>query len=843
PISLAMLPISHSSRLVLLFLLAVSISFVWRRFERLPEVHDINPSTGPSHSSVKTARFFKAKYSSSRDGRVDISAKDSQGDMSTFALRTLLSINTTFFKLDPATHTTLEIRPNSKSEVHDQAVHKTVRRKRENSSTANWSLLQRGNTGVSAQQITVVGEKFALIIDKVEHNSLKINGRPAWAALYNLETDEVMPLSLKSNSFCAGGSFLSNGTLLNIGGNAPEFQKQEFGDTNGLQSIRFYTPCDDGKCAINEYANIKLTTARWYPTSTRLPDGSVMIVGGSTEDQQSDNRILPSEKFQANAKSPVFSPFLNRTLVTNLFPIVIALPIPDMIFMAANNAAMLYNWKTNTETPLPSFPNGVRVTYPFTGSGVLLPLSPRNNYTPEVLVCGGTDLDDRLPATSLRVSDPASSQCARMVLTDTGIKDGWKIEQMPSPRIMPDLIMMPDGRVLIVNGAKTGVAGYGNLVDRVGGSNADNPNFTPVLYDPDAPAGHRFTTEGMPTSRIPRLYHSVAALVPSGKIIIAGSNPNKDFSTNTYPTEYRVEWLSPPYLTDPSRPVISEIPRIANYKERITVKLGNSALNLSTQGVKLQAVLLDHGYAFRTHGLTSSKTEYHGGIAKECATSSHSPFTGNLPTWTCMAIHSGEWYSEHWKKNHDRLREAHRLNIDLLDPCKRNSSSILFLENEIVHNSNENSLGMQIALDKLDFEGRVRLKNGSVGMGVKERGHPKGQGELSDNKIYSLGGKNNIKCVKTKRSGRRAVAEIKLTRPGGGLFVAIAVNGVESINVDERTRAKEASQDSAARWVTALIATAHWGGATIAVAISAGEKFQVERSVLVAAAGLTESTG
>ncbi|POW18716.1 hypothetical protein PSHT_05531, partial [Puccinia striiformis] len=837
PISLAMLPISHSSRLVLLFLLAVSISFVWRRFERLPEVHDINPSTGPSHSSVKTARFFKAKYSSSRDGRVDISAKDSQGDMST-----LLCGRYSPSILPSSSWTRRHIRRWRSAQIQNPKF-TTKQYTRLSDGRGKIALRPTGRSCSEVIRITVVGEKFALIIDKVEHNSLKINGRPAWAALYNLETDEVMPLSLKSNSFCAGGSFLSNGTLLNIGGNAPEFQKQEFGDTNGLQSIRFYTPCDDGKCAINEYANIKLTTARWYPTSTRLPDGSVMIVGGSTEDQQSDNRILPSEKISSQRKIPVFSPFLNRTLVTNLFPIVIALPIPDMIFMAANNAAMLYNWKTNTETPLPSFPNGVRVTYPFTGSGVLLPLSPRNNYTPEVLVCGGTDLDDRLPATSLRVSDPASSQCARMVLTDTGIKDGWKIEQMPSPRIMPDLIMMPDGRVLIVNGAKTGVAGYGNLVDRVGGSNADNPNFTPVLYDPDAPAGHRFTTEGMPTSTIPRLYHSVAALVPSGKIIIAGSNPNKDFTTNTYPTEYRVEWLSPPYLTDPSRPVISEIPRIANYKERITVKLGNSALNLSTQGPKLQAVLLDHGYAFRTHGLTSSKTEYHGGIAKECATSSHSPFTGNLPTWTCMAIHSGEWYSEHWKKNHDRLREAHRLNIDLLDPCKRNSSSILFLENEIVHNSNENSLGMQIALDKLDFEGRVRLKNGSVGMGVKERGHPKGQGELSDNKIYSLGGKNNIKCVKTKRSGRRAVAEIKLTRPGGGLFVAIAVNGVESINVDERTRAKEASQDSAARWVTALIATAHWGGATIAVAISAGEKFQVERSVLVAAAGLTESTG
>lgn len=163
----------------------------------------------------------------------------------------------------------------------------------------------------------------------------------------------------------------------------------------------------------------------------------------------------PPKTFGFTAKSPIYSPFLNRTLITNLFPIVIALPMPEMIFIAANNDAMLYNWKTNTESPLPPFPNRVRVTYPFTGSGILLPLSPDNGYTPEVLVCGGTNLDDRLSSSSLRVSDPASSQCARMVLTDSGRNEGWKIEQMPSPRIMPDLIMLPEGKVLIVNGAKS----------------------------------------------------------------------------------------------------------------------------------------------------------------------------------------------------------------------------------------------------------------------------------------------------------------------------------------------------------------------------------------------------
>ena len=109
------------------------------------------------------------------------------------------------------------------------------------------------------------------------------------------------------------------------------------------------------------------------------------------------------------------------------------------------------------------------------------------------------------------------------------------------------------------------VASYGNLVDNFGDSNVGNPSFTLVLYDPTAPAGQNFNSEVLPTSNIPWLDHSVAMLVPSGKIMIANSNPNKDFSTNKYPTEYRVESLSPPNLNDPSQPVNSELTLIPNY--------------------------------------------------------------------------------------------------------------------------------------------------------------------------------------------------------------------------------------------------------------------------------------
>lgn len=150
----------------------------------------------------------------------------------------------------------------------------------------NWTLIQRGNTGVAAMQLAMVTDTHAIIIDKVEHNPETINGHPAWATLYNLRTHERRPLNIRSNSFCAGGTWLSNGTLLNIGGN-PVVESHtgaaDFGDLNGLQAIRLFDPCDDDECDILEAPNkMRLASARWYNSATRLDDGSVMIIGGST---------------------------------------------------------------------------------------------------------------------------------------------------------------------------------------------------------------------------------------------------------------------------------------------------------------------------------------------------------------------------------------------------------------------------------------------------------------------------------------------------------------------------------------------------------------------------------
>lgn len=448
-----------------------------------------------------------------------------------------------------------------------------------------WTLIQRGSTGVHAMQLAIISQTHALIVDKVEHNPLSVDNHPAWAALYNLDNDSVKPLRMQSNSFCAGGTFLSNGTLVNVGGN-PVVESRtsaaDFGDLDGLQAIRLFQPCDSpnvNNCEMYEdHARIRMASPRWYNTVVRISDGSAMIIGGSKKGGWINNATVNNPTIEyyppksiAGSNIPIHLPFLERTLNANLFVIAFVLP-NGRVFMAANRDAIIYDWTSNRETPLPQIPNGVRVTYPMTGTGLLLPLSPKNHYSPEILLCGGSTVNDRQPGYEISSQDPASSQCSRIILTEEGIKTGWTVEQMPQARVMPDAVLLPTGQVLIVNGGKSGIAGYGNVRQQVGTSNADNPVLTPVLYDPNAKGGSRFSSNGLPTSPIPRLYHSVATLTPRGNIMIAGSNPNLDRSEVRYGTEYRVEWLNPPYMSQ-QRPMILQSPRIIGFGEAFELQV------------------------------------------------------------------------------------------------------------------------------------------------------------------------------------------------------------------------------------------------------------------------------
>ncbi|KAF4586520.1 hypothetical protein EYR38_010799 [Pleurotus pulmonarius] len=460
-----------------------------------------------------------------------------------------------------------------------------------------WSFnLKEATSGIVALESIVVSPTLAIFFNRPSVDPLQFNNHSALGALWDLKTSTVVkPLNVISNTFCGSGALLSNGTMVSVGGDSGA------GIVNaGNQAIRIFEPClspTGEDCTLFENLETHhLFERRWYASSIRIFDGSLMIVGGThvTTPFYNVDPVNSFEFFPKKENAPRPSPFLERSLPSNLFPRIFALP-DGRVFMVANNQSIIYDIEANTETILPDIPNNVRVTNPIDGSAILLPLSPPD-FIPEVLVCGGT-ATDTIDSELLSTQTPASSQCSRIKLTEEGIKAGWQIEHMLEGRTMPELLHLPNGQILITNGGSTGFAAIGSVADLVGGSNADNAVLTPSLYTPSLPLGRRISNKGMPTTNIPRMYHSSITLTPQGNFLIAGSNPNGNTTMTgvKFPSEFRVETLDPPFM-NAERPKLVSVPKKLAFGQKVSVPI-SIPRGLRARDIKVS--LMDLG--FSTH--------------------------------------------------------------------------------------------------------------------------------------------------------------------------------------------------------------------------------------------------
>ncbi|KAJ7961354.1 glyoxal oxidase-related protein [Quillaja saponaria] len=352
----------------------------------------------------------------------------------------------------------------------------------------------------------------------------------------DLQTNQIRPLMILTDTWCSSGQFLPDGTLLQTGG-----------DMDGVNKIRKFEPCEvNGSCDWVELNDVELVNGRWYATNQILPDGSVIIVGG-----RAANTV---EFYPPRSDGAVSFPFLadvEDNQMDNLYPYVHLLP-NGHLFIFANNKAVLYDYQRNTILKnYPPLDGGPR-NYPSGGSSVMLSL--QGDYsTAVIVVCGGAQYGAFIQRTT---DTPAHGSCGRIVATE--LDPVWEMEDMPFGRIMGDMVMLPTGEVLIVNGAQSGTQGF---------EMASNPCLYPLLYRPDQPVGLRFMT--LNPGIVPRMYHSTANLLPDGRVLIAGSNPHYFYKFNAeYPTELRIEAFSPEYLSADRaniRPTIEGIPETVRY--------------------------------------------------------------------------------------------------------------------------------------------------------------------------------------------------------------------------------------------------------------------------------------
>ncbi|CAN7041221.1 aldehyde oxidase GLOX [Brassica rapa] len=364
---------------------------------------------------------------------------------------------------------------------------------------------------------------------------------------YDVAFNSIRPLTIESNTWCSSGGVTPEGALLQTGG-----------DKEGERKARMFYPCDDESCDWTEVDNA-LYVRRWYATNHVLPDGRQIIIGGRN---QFNFEFFPKTKAPSLYKLPFLSETYDAGQENNLYPFVF-LNSDGNLFIYANNKAILLDYNKNTVVKTyPKIPGGDPRSYPSTGSAVLLPIKnlEAEVVEMEVLVCGGAPKGSYLLALYKNTFVKALDTCARIKINDD--KPQWVLEKMPRSRVMGDMILLPNGHVLLINGGSSGSAGW---------ELGREPVLNPDLYHPDKPVGSRFQVQN--PSTIPRMYHSTAGLLRDGRVLVGGSNPHQfyNFTDVLFPTELRLEAFSPSYLESQ---YWSIRPRIISLLSHSTVNYG-----------------------------------------------------------------------------------------------------------------------------------------------------------------------------------------------------------------------------------------------------------------------------
>ena len=433
----------------------------------------------------------------------------------------------------------------------------------------------------------------------------------------DIATNKADIIDVYSNAFCASGMHLPNGSFTTFGGNGAvgpggnlgsvpysNGASAQFDDTykdyDGTRAIRIVNPCtgsnsdlvSNPQCGWWEDATVlQMQKSRWYSTAEALADGTIALIGGfvnggyinrnypNTDPAYEGGAAEPTVEFYPTRGDAKVMQFMIDTSGLNSYAHAFMMPSGKM-FLQANVSAMLWNPDTFEENRLPDVPGGVVRVYPASGGVAMLPLTPQNNYNPTLLFCGGSDMPEydwgnySWPFVDTWLV-PASKDCQRITPEPLdGSSPTWEQDDdMFESRTMGQLINLPDGTLLVLNGGLNGTGGYAERTLTTltygqmpfGMSLASGPVGRPSIYNPSAVAGSRWNSDQLSTSSIPRLYHSTALLLPDGSVMIAGSNPNVDVNLTTFfPTTYKVEYFYPPYYSE-NRPVPTGIPQTLTY--------------------------------------------------------------------------------------------------------------------------------------------------------------------------------------------------------------------------------------------------------------------------------------
>ena len=310
--------------------------------------------------------------------------------------------------------------------------------------------------------------------------------------------------------FCSGHSFLPDGSLLVTGGHAADYV--------GVANASIYNPFTNSWKALPA-----MNAGRWYPTNVPLSNGDMLVLGGSVNTSQGSDALpqvwqLSTGSWRNLTSAQLQLPLYTRAVLAPNGKVFAAGPSVTTRYLSTSGTG---SWTTVGNTKFTASRDyGAVVIY---DSGKL------------VTIGGGDPPTNTAEVIDLNSTTPAWSYTGAMA----------------HARRQNNGTVLPDGKVLVTGGSSGS-----------GFDNSSAPVYQAEMWDP---ATGKFTA--MASSTVYRGYHSVAVLLPDGRVFSGGGNvggPN-------------YEIFSPPYLFKGARPTISSAPSAVGYGKSVFVGTPDAA--------------------------------------------------------------------------------------------------------------------------------------------------------------------------------------------------------------------------------------------------------------------------
>ena len=309
--------------------------------------------------------------------------------------------------------------------------------------------------------------------------------------------------------FCSGHTSLADGRVFISGGHIADY-------TGYAHSVIFDPSSNTFKTLPD------MNAGRWYPTTTVLPNGDVLVVSGDINSNTNTNPLPQVYQFSTNS----WRSLTTAQLVLPLYPSMFVAP-NGKVFQAGPNRQSRYISTSGTGA---------------WSNVALLKFGAFRDYGPSIMYDVGKVIE-------IGGSDPPTATAETIDLN--AATPAWSFTgSMHFARRQHNGVILPDGKILVVGGSSA--AGF---------DTSTSPVAPTEMWDP---ATGQFTV--MASIAVYRGYHSTALLLPDGRVLSAGGNvggPNAQI-------------YSPPYLFNGTRPTISSAPTSVGYGQTVFIGTPNA---------------------------------------------------------------------------------------------------------------------------------------------------------------------------------------------------------------------------------------------------------------------------